>query len=82
MVRNGTDLGINVMSGLVKVDRVRQLGKPRQISVRVLGIPIYTRGFKPGERRPTDDISGGGASDGGSGRDSGAGGEEEDSADP
>ena len=58
MVKNDTELGINIMSGLVKVDRVREPGQPRALSVRVFGIPVYNRGFKEGDVMPSDRRSG------------------------
>ena len=44
MTKNGSNLNINVLSGLVQVDRVREPGKPRSLSVRVFGIPFFERG--------------------------------------
>lgn len=90
MVKNGSSLGINVLSGLVKVDRIREPGKPRALSVRVFGVPVFSRGFNRGDPMPTDGASsalpgangnsnergGGGGGSSGSGG-GGPGGEEE-----
>lgn len=54
MTKNDTSLGINVLSGLVKVDRVREPDRPRALSVRVFGVPVFSRGFRRGDPMPTD----------------------------
>lgn len=49
MKRNGSSMGINVLSGLVKFERGEEAARsglegPRPMSVRVFGIPVYERG--------------------------------------
>lgn len=51
MVKDGNSMGIDVLSGLVKVERgdeaVRSgLMGPRPLSVRVFGVPVYERGTR------------------------------------
>lgn len=49
MVKNGTSMGINVLQGLVKVERGEEAERSglqgrRPLSVRVFGVPVYERG--------------------------------------
>lgn len=51
VIKNGSSLGVNVLQGLVKVERGEEaersgLQGPRPLSVRVFGMPVYERGIR------------------------------------
>lgn len=51
MVKNGTSMGINVLQGLVKVERGQEAERSgltghRPLSVRVFGVPVFERGTR------------------------------------
>lgn len=70
MIKRGSSLGINVLSGLVKVERGDEAersglvsnGVRRPLSVRVFGIPVYERGIRIRDPNPSTSFNNGGGS--------------------